>query len=112
MTISSTNSGCVSVAVRSSDATAVASSSIASRAATSAFGHGAEHAQEVAAEDLLDVRIGVAARDERLGDARIVARAVQAERQRDRTRVQVAAESHVIDPRHLHGVIDVVDETL
>src|SRR3954467_12979152 len=114
MTMSSTKSGWVSVARCSSSPmlTATGSSSIASLAATSAPRHGVEHAQEVAAEDLLDVRLGVAAREQRLGDARVVARAVDTERKRDRPRVHVPTESHVIDPRHLHGVVDVLDQAL
>src|SRR5437867_11335816 len=66
--------------------------------------------EQIAAENLQDVRLRVALVEQRLGDPRQLGRVVHPERHRGA--VEIGAEAHVIDAGDLHGVVDVLDDLL
>src|SRR5262249_21147261 len=66
------------------------------------------HPQNVAAEDLLDVRLGIPLPQQRVGDLRQFRHVFHT--QRHRGAVEVGSEADVIDACGLHGVVDVLDD--
>src|SRR5882724_1802444 len=70
---------------------------------------GREHAEDVAAEDLREVRLPISTGAERRGQRRQLRHVLEA-RRRARDAVEVAAETDVVDPGHAGDVLDVVDE--
>src|SRR5712691_7631414 len=68
------------------------------------------HAQDVAAEDLLDVRLGIALLEQRVGDLRQLRRVFHSDWHR--RAIEVGAKADMISARDLHRVIDVLDDLL
>src|SRR5438067_9118297 len=68
------------------------------------------HAQDIAAENFLDVRVGVALLEQRVGDLRQLRRVFHSDGHR--RAIEVGSEADVIGARHFHRVIDVFDDLL
>ena len=79
---------------------------------TLACGDLVEHAEEVGAEDLLDVARGVASLQQALGDPWKVGHVVEALRSGQVGHVQVRAEPDVLDSSDLYHPVDLVEEAL
>src|SRR3981081_4165209 len=62
------------------------------------------HAQQVATEDLLDVRLRVPLLEQRVGELRQLRRVLHADRHR--RPVEIRSEPDMVDARDLHRVVD------
>ena len=66
---------------------------------------------EIAAQNLVDLLFGVTAIEQDLRNYRILRHILELFRRRGNT-VEIRAETHMIDARDLHNVIDVIDDVV